>query len=393
MIDLIDFNDFEVDPLVFYGGHAGQKKCILDESGDRWMLKFPEPTARLNGNIASYSTSPVSEWLGSHIYASLGLPVHETALGFFNEKVVCACKDFTYPGKTPLMFDNLKGSLSDQLPNFSDRPSDGRSLKLSDILAAIDSIDVPIPKDAMRERFWDMFVVDAFIGNADRSNENWGLLVDEGRNVSLAPVYDNGNAFFNKRRGSKLEERLHDESTIAEDASLSRSCFCRGDGHRISPLKYIASGMNENCNAALLRFIDRVDMAAVGAIIDSLPEEVLSFAVMPSHVKEFHKKVLGTRLEKYFEATAEMLTCKDRSSLSRSRDAASLAPLPCGNALHRPISGEAPSPGNRESSTPSRDAKRATSASREHAPAGVRRRSPLSPPQGTGGAVAPKRPL
>lgn len=245
----------------------------------------------------------------------------------------------------------------------------------------------------MLERFWDMFVVDAFIGNADRSNENWGLLVDEGRNVSLAPVYDNGNAFFNKKRGSKFEERLHDESTIAEDASLSQSCFCRDDGHRISPVKYIASGMNENCNAALLRFIERVDMAAVGALIDSLPEEVLSFAVMPSHVKEFHKKVLGARLEKYFEATAEMLTCKGRSGLSRSRDAASLAPLPCGNALHRPIGGEAPSPGNRESSTPSRDAKRATSASREHAPAGVRRRSPLSPSQGTGGAVAPKRPL
>ena len=46
----------------------------------------------------SYVTSPLSEYIGSHIYEILGYDVHKTVLGICNDgkrnKVVCACKDF-----------------------------------------------------------------------------------------------------------------------------------------------------------------------------------------------------------------------------------------------------------------------------------------------------------
>ena len=46
----------------------------------------------------SYVTSPLSEYIGSHIYEILGYDVHKTILGICNDgkrnKVVCACKDF-----------------------------------------------------------------------------------------------------------------------------------------------------------------------------------------------------------------------------------------------------------------------------------------------------------
>ena len=42
----------------------------------------------------------------------------------------------------------------------------------------------------MLERFWDMFVVDAFIKNPGRSNGNWGVLMDASFSYELAPVYD-----------------------------------------------------------------------------------------------------------------------------------------------------------------------------------------------------------
>ena len=47
----------------------------------------------------SYTTSPVSEYIGSHIYQSMGFPVHETKLGTYQNKVVVACKDFKLPMK------------------------------------------------------------------------------------------------------------------------------------------------------------------------------------------------------------------------------------------------------------------------------------------------------
>lgn len=42
----------------------------------------------------SYTTSPVSEYIGSHVYEIIGIPVHKTMLGIKDKKVVVACKDF-----------------------------------------------------------------------------------------------------------------------------------------------------------------------------------------------------------------------------------------------------------------------------------------------------------
>ena len=42
----------------------------------------------------SYTNSPISEYLGSHIYKILGFDVHDTILGYANGKNVVACKDF-----------------------------------------------------------------------------------------------------------------------------------------------------------------------------------------------------------------------------------------------------------------------------------------------------------
>ena len=42
----------------------------------------------------SYTTSPISEYIGSHVYEIIGIPVHKTMLGIKDKKVVVACKDF-----------------------------------------------------------------------------------------------------------------------------------------------------------------------------------------------------------------------------------------------------------------------------------------------------------
>ena len=49
----------------------------------------------------------------------------------------------------------------------------------------------------LTERFWDMFIVDALIGNWDRHNGNWGFLYNaETDSMELAPVYDCGSCLY-----------------------------------------------------------------------------------------------------------------------------------------------------------------------------------------------------
>ena len=51
--------------------------------------------------------------------------------------------------------------------------------------------------EKIRERFWDMFIVDAFIGNWDRHNGNWGFLYHvQSDTLTLAPVFDCGSCLY-----------------------------------------------------------------------------------------------------------------------------------------------------------------------------------------------------
>jgi len=90
---LIDFNECQENNKA-YGGMAGSKLGIIYQ-GEDWILKFPKSTKGMRKTEISYTTSPLSEYIGSHIYQILGYPVHETKLGTKDNKLVVACKDFT----------------------------------------------------------------------------------------------------------------------------------------------------------------------------------------------------------------------------------------------------------------------------------------------------------
>ena len=77
-----------------YGGHAWNKLGVIINN-ENWFLKFPQSIRNFTRKVEiSYTTSPISEYIGSHIYEIIGIPVHKTMLGIKDKKVVVACKDF-----------------------------------------------------------------------------------------------------------------------------------------------------------------------------------------------------------------------------------------------------------------------------------------------------------
>lgn len=153
------------------------------------MLKF-SPTAKKNKNI-SYSNSTISEYIGSNIYKIIGIPVQETILGKYKvngkEKIVVACKNFTTPGTIIQDFASLKNTMINSNEN-------GYGTELNTILETID-IQRAVDQLELKNRFWNMFIVDALIGNMDRHNGNWGFLYNTlTDDVTIAPVYDCGSS-------------------------------------------------------------------------------------------------------------------------------------------------------------------------------------------------------
>ena len=53
-----------------YGGAAGSKEGILIDR-EYWLVKYPKSTRSMRGTLLSYTTSALSEYIGSHIYSIL----------------------------------------------------------------------------------------------------------------------------------------------------------------------------------------------------------------------------------------------------------------------------------------------------------------------------------
>ena len=96
------------DNIQLYGGNAGFKKGITVD-GINWIIKFPQETSTFSNVDISFTTAPLSEYIGSHIYDILGYKVHNTKLGVCNnelinrKQLVVACEDFTCNGKYTLV--------------------------------------------------------------------------------------------------------------------------------------------------------------------------------------------------------------------------------------------------------------------------------------------------
>ncbi len=78
-----------------YGGAAGDKDGIII-NGEPWIAKYPKSNDGMikSDKLSKNFQTPLSEYIGSHIYEILGYPVHKTLLGIRKNFLVVACKDF-----------------------------------------------------------------------------------------------------------------------------------------------------------------------------------------------------------------------------------------------------------------------------------------------------------
>lgn len=292
-MEIIDFTNLKQRKKT-YSGANGNKISVIYE-GEQYMLKFPA-YAKRNKDM-SYTNGCFSEYLGCHIYESVGIPVQRTLLGIFNVKgkikIVVACKDFTEPGVTLQDFASLKNRMID-----SERQ--GYGTELSDILQTIDEQQL-LDRDLLMERFWNMFIVDALIGNWDRHNGNWGFLYDDRNDeISIAPVYDCGSCLFPQADEKIMSQVLSDRKQLdirIFDIPLSAINI---EGKKIRYFDFISSLENNDCNKALKRIYPRIDMNQIYNIIDNTP-------FLTDLQKEFYMTVLSERKTHILELSLQKL--------------------------------------------------------------------------------------
>ena len=288
MSELIDFTNCPRAPGRAYNGANG-KKLAVEYDGAVWLLKFP-PSASGKPNDLSYSNSCISEHLGCSIFRALGVDAQETRLGIHvngKTKVVCACRDFTIPGKRFYDFCSIKNSVIDT-------ETAGHGTELSDVLNTIDLQQFVDPVVVCR-RFWEMFVVDALIGNFDRHNGNWGFLVDEATDrAELAPVFDCGSCLLPQADERIMKAILEDEDELDARIYTFPGSMLKIDGRKINYHDFINSRGDRGLNEAVDRLLPGIvalDFAALVADTPALTELQRSFLI--TYLNARREKIYG----------------------------------------------------------------------------------------------------
>lgn len=298
---MIDFTTCPVNKFKGYGGANGNKINIMYE-GQSYMLKFPPLPSK--NKAMSYTNSCISEYLACHIFESLGLDVQETLLGTYTdkrgkEKVVVACRDFTADGKRLMEFAHLKNTCVES-------EQSGYGTELSSIMKTIDEQSLVEPQK-LKEFFWDMFIADAFLGNFDRHNGNWGILVDEQKQFAdIAPVYDCGSCLYPKLDEAGIQTVLNDEKEINQRVYVFPASAILENGKKLSYFDIISSLKNEDCNRALKRITERIDMEQINRLIAETP-------FISELQKDFYRIILSERKAKILDYSMERLLKKELS--------------------------------------------------------------------------------
>ena len=295
---MIDFTN-AVQKNKTYAGANGGKISVL-YNGEQYMLKFP-PFPTINKEM-SYTNSCISEYIGCKVFETVGIPVQETVIGTYTskgkEKVVVACKDFTSQGITLQDFASLKNRIIDSERN-------GYGTELADILSTIDE-QTAMDSETLKTRFWDMFIVDALIGNWDRHNGNWGFLYNNATDeVTLAPVFDCGSSLYPQADEDLMKKILSDKNELNHrifDIPLSAVTY---NGKKINYFKFLSEGKFPDCNKALKRIASRIDIKKIYEIIDNTP-------TVTELQKEFYKTMLTARKERIIDFSLNKLKEKSK---------------------------------------------------------------------------------
>lgn len=302
MSNKIDFTDSPRVTGKAYNGANGKKIAII-YNGEQYMIKFP-PSADRKPTDLSYTNSCISEHISCSIFNMLGIKAQETLLGTYTvngkEKLVCACKDFTADGSVLYDFCSIKNTIIDSEHN-------GNGTELTDLLETIEKQTFVDPVK-LQEHFWNVFVIDAFLGNFDRHNGNWGFLYNKESNSSeIAPVYDCGSCLLPQADERTMHLVLQNPDEMNARIFHFPTSAIKYNGQKINYHQFLMNSKYNSCNDAVVRIFPRINLDKINEFINSLP-------YLTELQREFYSNYIAARYEQIMIPAYEMIMKQDIAS-------------------------------------------------------------------------------
>ncbi|MBR6528557.1 MAG: HipA domain-containing protein [Firmicutes bacterium] len=272
---MVDYSRYP-DGERYYSGAERKKSIII--SGEPYLIKFQKNSRE------GLRFNHVSEYLGSHIFAMLGIETQETFLGTYKGENVVAIKDFLGEDEVFVPFNGVGDSSLEQ-------DKEKYQYSYEDIIGMLqDNVKLTNVEQTI-DLFWDMFIIDALIANFDRHGSNWGFIKKDNK-YRLAPIFDNGSSLFPQlNTDEKIKAVLYNQEEIDNRIYKFPTSQVKYNGKKSSYYEIISSLEFEECNNALIRIVERIDFNKINNLIDSLDN-------ISDMRKAFYKTILSQRYEK-----------------------------------------------------------------------------------------------
>lgn len=291
---MMDFTEIAKNNLSYraYGGANGIKRGIL-LNNEPYMLKIE----LRNKKSGVYTNSILSEYIASKIY-SMFIPTQEVILGKIEDnnrdKLCVACKDFKKENEYLYEFINIKNSV------LSDNTSNGTGTDLEELLKAIEEQKFCKVED-VKKRFWDMFVIDSYLGNFDRHNGNWGILVNEKtKETRLAPIYDCGSCLYPGATDEELKFFLTSKEELEKRIFIFPNSAIREENQKLNYYKFLTNTTNEDCLKSIRDIVPQINKKT-----KEIENFINGIDILSDVRKEFYCKILDMRREKILEVALE----------------------------------------------------------------------------------------
>ena len=266
-----------------YGG--SERKLGILINGEPYMLKFQKNTKFGKRN------NHLSEFLGSHIFELLGFNVHKTYLGKYKGEFVVACKDFVINGYEFVPFNDVGESTIE-----TDKET--YQYTYEDIVLLLEKNRKITNVDETISIFFEMYMVDALLGNFDRHGANWGFLKKENK-YQLAPIFDNGSCLFPQLvNEDEMNYILNNENELNERIYKFPTSQIKLGNKKSSYYEVISSLKYKECNEALIKIYPKVDINKIGELINSLDISTIHKNFYTSIIMERYKKILKHSYDK-----------------------------------------------------------------------------------------------
>ena len=280
----MDYSIYEISNIN-YGG--SERKIGIKIENEYYMIKFQKKTAFGKRN------NHISEYLGSQIFNMLGVTAQETILGTFKDENVVVCKDFNIDGYQFVPFNDVgESTIEEDKEKYQYSYEDIMSLLL--LNKKITNVEDVVSS------FWEIYIIDALLGNFDRHGNNWGFLKKNNK-YEMAPVFDNGSCLFpNMINEDEMIYIMNSKEETAKRVYSFPTSQIKLNGKKSSYYDVINSLVYKECNEALIKIFKRINLKEIFNLIDDIK------SISEVH-KRFYKYMLNERYEKIIKESYNKL--------------------------------------------------------------------------------------